>query len=53
MGVAVAAGLVSRLRGRREQASRRRVAAREAELADATRAAVTAERPGSPASSTT
>ena len=46
MGVAVAAGLVSRLLRRREQASRRRVAAREAELAETTRAAVTAERSG-------
>ena len=46
MGVAVVAGLVSRFVGHREQASRRRVAAREVELADATRAALDAERSG-------
>ena len=46
MGVAVVAGLVSRLIAHLEQASRSRAAAREAELEDATRAAVTAERSG-------
>ena len=46
MGVALVAGLVSRIVGHREQASRTRVAAREAELAEATRAAVSAERSG-------
>lgn len=46
MGVAPAAGLISRVVEHREEASRSRALAREAELTDATRVAVTAERSG-------
>ncbi len=46
MSVAASGGLVVRMAGRRESGSRARAVAREAELADAARAAVSAERAG-------
>ena len=46
MSVAASGGLVVRMAGHRESGSRARAVAREAELADAARAAVSAERAG-------
>ena len=46
MSVAASGGLVVRMAGHRESRSRARAVAREAELADAARAAVSAERAG-------